>query len=462
MKTVNLSEKSQKILLRIISLVLLMEMLDVTVLNTALPQIAISLKVNPIRLKEILTIYFLTLGVFITVSGWVADRFGEKQAMLFAIALFTASSIGCGLAINLPMLVVFRLLQGIGGAFLMPVGRQIMVRVFSGFERMKAMAKINIVTLLGLALGPLIGGALTTYANWRWIFFVNIPVGALAFYLIYRFLPSIREKQKTQFDLMGFILIGIFLGTLLYLLDVLIDPTIGLHLKIFLFALSVSCLFIYIFYAKRFASPLISLKLFSQRGFSLASIGSFLSRLTLTTQPFLIPLLLQTGYGYTAMKSGLFTVPTILATLIAMFFMPLFAKTFNNKKLLVIVTILLFLNFISFYWQAVDLMLPLLLLQQFCIGFLMPLQTALMNNQAYEDLPPAYLSQGTSVYSVIIQASGSFGIALAALVMIAVIGFNDLQHQVPLIAFKTVFLVQSIYLFFATFVFLYQYKEATT
>lgn len=459
MQTFKLSESSKKILLRILSLVMLMEMLDVTVLNTALPQIAVSLHVNPIQLKEVLTIYFLTLGVFIPVSGWVADRFGEKKAMLFAIALFTAGSIGCGLAVNLPMLVVFRLLQGIGGAFLMPVGRQITVRVFSGIERMQAMAKVNIMTLLGLSLGPLIGGALTTYANWRWIFFVNVPVGMLGFYLIYYFLPAIREKQQTQFDLVGFILIGISLGTLLYLLDVLVDPSVGLHLKLILSAIAASSLVAYLFYANHVPSPLISLEIFRQRGFSLAAIGSFLSRLTLTTQPFLIPLLLQTAYGYTAMQAGLLTVPAILATLAAMFFMPGFAKTFNNKKLLAIVTVLLLINFISFYWQAVELMLPLLVLQQFCIGFLSPLQAAVMNTQAYDDLPTIYLSQGTSVYSAIIQASGSFGIALAALVMISVIGFNDLQHHVPLIAFQTVFLVQSIYLFLAALIFIYQCKN---
>lgn len=451
---INLPESTKKILLRIIAVVMLMEMLDATVLNTALPQIAVSLHVNPIRLKEILTVYFLSLGIFVPVSGWVADRFGEKHSMLFAISLFTASSLACGLSVNLPMLVICRLLQGIGGAFLMPVGRQIIVRVFPGIQRLHAMTQINVMTLLGLLLGPLIGGALTTYANWRWIFFVNIPIGVMGFYLIYQFLPSFRERLKERFDLVGFVLIGLSLGATLFLLDILIDFTVSPYLKLLLLVIVAGGLIAYIPYAKRAQAPLISLSLFRQGAFGQAALTSFLTRLTSTTHPFLVPLLLQAGYGYTAFHSGLFSVPVIFATLIGMVTIRRIAQRYRSKELVFSVTILIALVFASFSWQAFHLTLWLLVLQQLLIGFLLPIQTSVMNTQAYENLPAAYVSQGTSVYSGIIQVSGSFGIALAALAMIAVIGPSDLQHNVPLIAFQVIFIVQSVYSLLALWFFI--------
>jgi len=444
-----IADNIKKILLRIISLVMLMEMLDATVLNTALPQIAISLKVNPIQLKEILTIYFLSLGIFISISGWAADRFGEKQTLIFAILLFTFSSIGCGLAFNLPMLIFFRCLQGIGGAFLVPVGRQIMIRVFSGMERIHAMSKVNIMTFLGLSLGPLVGGALTTYLNWRWIFFINIPVGITSAYYVFNYLPAFREKQNTKFDFFGFIFIGIFLGSLLFLLDILIDARISYQEKLLLLLVSFCSFFIYIQYAKRASNPLISLKLFQQGNFKTIVMSSFFCRLTITALPFLIPLLLQAGYGYSAMKSGILTIPSIGGNLASVFLIPFLAKYLYNFKFLILNTVLMLIIACSFYFQAIELLLPLLIVQQFLFGFFTPIQMNILNNQAYDSLSEAYLSSGTSVYSGIIQVSGSFGIALAALCMIKVMGFNDLEHHIPLIAFKVVFLVQSIYMIFA-------------
>jgi hypothetical protein len=243
------------------------------------------------------------------------------------------------------------------------------------------------------------------------------------------------------------------------LLNTVIDPKVTALMKILLLVVAIISLIIYIQYAKRAKWPLISLKLFQQGDFKLSTIGSFFARLTLTAHPFLVPLLIQAGYGYNAFQSGLLTVPVILSTLLAMFFVPRLVKHFNNQKMLILTTLSLAITFCSFYWQAVHLNIPLLVLQQLIMGFLMPLQFGLMNNQAYESLSGVYISQGTSVYSGIIQVSGSFGIALAALVMIAVIGPNDLQHQVPLIAFKTIFIVQNIYMFSALLVFIYQYRN---
>ncbi|MBS0349653.1 MAG: MFS transporter [Proteobacteria bacterium] len=452
--TITITEQSKKILSRIISVIMLMELLDTTVLNTALPQIAHSLNVNPVSLKEVLTVYFLSLGIFIPVSGWVADYFGEKKSMLAAIILFTLSSLACGLAVNLPMLVGFRLLQGVGGAFLMPIGRQILIRVFpDSLDRIKAMAKINTITLLGLLMGPIVGGALTTYANWRWIFFINIPTGILGLLLLYYYLPQIREVTKYRFDIIGFILIGLALGSLLFLMDILIDNRIAPSWKLFLLTLAACCLILYILHARKHPQPLISLKLFHQGNFGSASACSFLSRLTTSTHPFLVPLLLQTGYGFTAFHSGLYQVPVIFSTLISFQFIPKLHKKYHPHDLLVFASCMVVFIFCSFTLQAFYLIPALLIIQQLLMGFFLPIQTALMNSQAYQNLHDVYLSQGSAFYSGVIQVSGSFGIASAALVIIGIIGPNDLGHQVPLVVFKIIFIVQSLYALLAAYLF---------
>lgn len=423
-----------------------MEMLDATVLNTAIPQIANSLHVNPIQLKEILTIYFLALGIFIPVSGWAADRFGEKKTLLFAITLFTVSSIACGLSVNLFMLTAFRFSQGVGGAFLMPIGRQIIFRTYSGPYRIQAMAQINIMAYVGLLLGPVIGGALITYFNWRWIFFLNLPIGILGYLLIQLYLPVIREKLKARFDFLGFMLIGISLGSILFLLDILLDVNISISIKLALLFTSATGLLIYVTYAKTRSHPLISPKLFKQGHFKTDALGSFLTRLTLATQPFLAPLLLQTGYAYSAMQAGLLTLPVFLSTFTVFLFLPRIFGRFNNQRLLLLNTGLVALVFCSYTLQTFNhLWLGLFVLQQMAIGVLLPIQGGLMNANTYNDLSADYATQGVTINSGIIQISGSFGIALASVTMIAVIGPNDLQHHVPLIAFRTVFIVQSLY-----------------
>ena len=459
---IDLPEKTKKILIYIIAMAMLMEMMDASVLNTSLPQMANSLHVGVIQLKIVLTIYFLSLGIFIPVSGWAADCFGEKKTMLFALFLFIASSVACGLSMNLVTLVIFRLLQGIGGAFLMPVGRHILTRVFTGTSRFKAIANVNIIALAALSLGPVIGGTLTSYANWRWIFFINIPFGLSGAYLLYRYLPVLREPSRRAFDFLGFAYIAIFLGTLLFFLDILIDRHIAVYIKIMLLTISISSLIAYLKHTKHHIAPLISTYLFRQPKFRSATIGSFLSRLTLSTTPFLVPLLLQAGYHYNAFESGLLSMPVVFGTLLGMFIMPALLKIYAKKKLLIINTLLLGVIFCSYFFQTIHLSLVTLVFQQCLMGFFSALQMPLMNVDVYDQLDERHMSEGITINSGIIQISGSFGIALAALCMVMVMGKNDLQHRVPLIAFQVVFLVQSIYLFIAIYFFAFKAKKTLT
>src|SRR3990167_7854832 len=214
---------TKRLIIAIIGLLLFMEMLDSTVLNTALPQIAKAIHNNPIELKVALTFYLLSLGIFIHISGWLADPFGAKRILQIAVVIFVVGSIGCGLSVNLANLVLFRIIQGIGGAFMMPVGRLVLLRTMGKEGIVLATPKVATIGLIGSSIGPVIGGALTTYLSWRWIFFLNIPVGILMQWSISRFFPDIPPEKTEPFDFFGFVLFGAGLALLLFSLDVIVD-----------------------------------------------------------------------------------------------------------------------------------------------------------------------------------------------------------------------------------------------
>lgn len=445
-----LSDSSKNTLLMIVAIAMGMEMLDANILNTSLPQIAHSLQVNPIQLKAALTTYLLSLGIFVPVSGWLSDRIGEKHTLMLAIIIFVLSSIGCGLSHNLPMMVFFRLCQGIGGAFLMPVGRLILIRIFQGQALVVAIAKVSGYAVLGSLLGPVIGGALTTYLHWRWIFFINIPVGFIGLYLVYYHLPIFRERLKQPFDLPGFLLIGFGLGALLFLLDKIPEGNFNLIGKYLLFVFIIGAFLGYYWHARYAKNPLIRLDILKQKYFMTGAIGSLLARLTLSAQSFLVPLLLQTGYGYSALHASFFLIPQSIGILLNKPVVTRLLKYFGHKRLLFNNTLLLTLLLFSYVLQTITLMPMLLLFQQLVIGFAMSLHFTVMNSYTYDHLPEAYVSDGSSFYSGVIQVSSSFGIALAALVMLGVIGnTQNLHYNVPLHAFAVVFVVQTIYLMVA-------------
>ena len=201
------------LIIRIISVIFFMEIFDAGVLNTSLPQIAKSLHQNPIDLKAAITTYVLSLGIFIPVSGWCTDRIGEKKTLYIAITTFTLGSIGCALAMNLTTLVCFRLLQGVGGGFLMPVARLVLIRAFGGAHASEAMSRIGLVNVFAMLMAPIVGGLVTTYVHWRCIFIINVPVGLWALYYIHRYLPFLGGHQYMPFDFRGFMLVGAGLGS---------------------------------------------------------------------------------------------------------------------------------------------------------------------------------------------------------------------------------------------------------
>ncbi len=456
-----LSKTTKRASIYIIAVTMLMELLDATVLNTSLPQIAKSLHSNPINLKIVITTYLLTLGIFIPVSGWLVERIGERATLFIAVSIFLLSSIGCGLSVNLIMLTVFRLCQGMGGAFLAPVGRLVLLRVYGRNNTIQAMARVSTFTILGLVLGPILGGAITTYLGWRWIFFINIPLGLLGILLIYLYLPRLSERHIKPFDFLGFILIGGALGLVLFFLDVVVQPTFSLIEKLSVLLIATLLTLAYVWHTQKAKHSLLDFSVFKNRTFKLTTFGSLTARATLNTPPFLIPLMLQASYGYSALQAGLFMVPSMLGALVSRLFITKWVNTFGHQKLLLCNTTAMMILYITFSINAFHLSPTLLIIQQLFFGFGMGLQFTAMNSLVYKNLNEKQINRGTSIYSAVVQLSASFGIAFAALIMITVIGADQLSHHIPLIAFKVVFFVQDLLMLISLLLF-YRLKRIET
>src|SRR6266404_3145501 len=299
----------------LVAVAFFMESLDTTILNTAVPAIAKALAVAPLSMKAVLSSYTLSLAVFIPISGWMADRFGTRRVFASAIGLFTVGSLLCGISTNINMLVACRVLQGMGGAMMVPVGRMTMVRTFPKSELIRAMSFVAIPSLVGPMLGPVVGGLIVHYLHWSVVFFVNLPVGLAGLYLVWRFLPDYRKDKTHPLDIMGLILFGSGVGLLSYVLEVFGENSLG-NLEILgLLALSALLLVAYGVNATHNRHPLLQLGLFRLRTFRAAVGGSFFSRLGLGGIPFLFPLLYQIGLGYSAIQSGLLVMPQALAAM---------------------------------------------------------------------------------------------------------------------------------------------------
>src|SRR3989454_8642479 len=272
-------ESVKRLLPWLVAVAFFMEALDTTILNTAVPTVAAALKVAPLSMKSVLASYTLSLAVFIPVSGWVADRYGTRRVFSSAIALFTLGSFLCGISTNIHMLVACRILQGLGGAMMVPVGRLTIVRTFARSELVRAMAFVAIPGLIGPLLGPLAGGLIVGYLHWRMVFFVNLPIGLLGLYLVYRHLPDYRTESTDRLDSIGLILFGCGIALLSYVLEVFGEHTLSGRAMLGLLVISAASLTGYGLRANRTEFPLLRLSLFRIRTFRASVSGSFFTRL---------------------------------------------------------------------------------------------------------------------------------------------------------------------------------------
>jgi EmrB/QacA subfamily drug resistance transporter len=400
----------------VVATALFMEQLDSTIVNTAVPTMAASLHVTPLSLKAVVTSYILSLAVCIPVSGWMADRFGTRRVFSTAVAIFTFSSILCGLSINAPMLVAARILQGIGAAMMMPVGRLTIVRTFPKSELLAAMNFVIIPALIGPLLGPTVGGIIVHWLSWREIFFVNVPVGLAALFLIHRHMPDYHGDAPRPLDVTGLILFGSGAALLSWLLEIFGEHHIDVTSGLVLLLLSLSLLGGYGWHAGQTAFPLLRLSLFRVRTFRVSVVGGFITRLGIGGLPFLLPLLYQLGLGLPAWQSGLMMMPSAAAAMGMKFLATRLLARFGYKQILIINTVMIGVTISMFSLVEPATPLVLIVLLSLCMGFFNSLQFSSMNSMAYADIETTDSSMASTIASSMQQMSMSFGLACGTLI----------------------------------------------
>ncbi len=408
------SESSKRLLPWLVAVAFFMESLDTTILNTAAPAMAEALKVVPLSIKAVLSSYTLSLAVFIPISGWMADRFGTRRVFASAIGIFTLGSFLCGISSNIHVLVACRVLQGCGGAMMVPVGRLTIVRTFAKSELIRAMSFVAIPGLIGPMLGPIAGGLIVGYLQWRIIFFVNIPIGLAGLCMVYLHLPDYREESN-PLDMLGLILFGSGIALLSYVLEVFGEHTLSVTEILGLLAISLALLAGYGLHATRTAFPLLDLSLFRIRTFRASVSGSFFTRLGIGGIPFLLPLLYQVGLGFTPIQSGLLMMPQAISAMSLKMTMPRILARFGYRGVLVSNTLIL--GMLIFFFADIGVRTPIWLIvaQAFCFGFFSSLQYTSMNTLVYADVTGPQTSSASTIASTMQQMSMSFGVATASL-----------------------------------------------
>jgi EmrB/QacA subfamily drug resistance transporter len=398
----------------IIATALFMEQLDGTVLATALPAMAADLHEDPVALKLALTSYLLSLAVFIPLSGWAADKFGARRVFRAAIGVFTLGSILCGFSHNLTEIVAARIFQGVGGAMMVPVGRLVLLRTAPRHELVRAMAWLTIPALVGPLIGPPLGGFLATYADWRYIFWINVPIGLLGAALTTRFIPDLKEENVRPLDVTGATLSGVGLSCIVFGFTILGRGFAPPLIEAAIIGTGVVALAAYIGHARRAPHPIIDLSLLKIPTFSAAIYGGFLFRIGLGAVPFLLPLLLQVGFGLSAQDSGMLTFVAAAGAMIMKTTAQPILKRFGFRRVLLVNTVIAsgflvanaFFTPLTPHWTIMMMLLV--------GGFFRSLQFTALNALCYADVPQESMSNATSFAAVGQQLSLSTGVAIGA------------------------------------------------
>lgn len=397
----------------ILAVALFMEMMDSTVIATSLPAIAADIGAEPIELKLAMTAYLVALAIFIPISGWMADRYGARNVFRWAIFAFMIGSIACAMANSLPSFVGARFFQGMGGSMMSPLARLVLVRSTEKKDLVSAMAWLTMPALMGPVLGPPIGGFLTTFLSWHWIFWINIPIGAAGIVAATIFLPRTGYRAQTKLDWIGFILVGVCFSGILFGLSVISLPALPPIIGIMAVVIGTVSGILFVRHAKRTEQPLFNLKILSNPMFRISLIGGSVFRTGYGAMPFLLPLMLQIGFGLTPFEAGSIIFVAAVGAIAAKMVAQRFFAALGFRTLLIITSVLsavlLAINGTFSPETSVIFIMTILFLS----GFVRSIFFTGANALAYSELSTEDAGDATGMMAVSVQLSFALGVALA-------------------------------------------------
>jgi EmrB/QacA subfamily drug resistance transporter len=408
-----------------------MHQFDGAVIATALPSMAASLHEDPVRLNLAITTYLLALAVFVPVSGWMADRFGARRVFMAAIVIFTVSSVLCGIAHSLLELVLYRVLQGIGGAMMTPVGRVIVLKSVPKLQLVQAMNYITIPAVLGPLLGPSVGGFIVTYFSWPWIFFINLPIGFAGIFMVRIFIPEVHAEEVARLDRRGFALIGMAVAGLVFGFEAIGRGVVSAPIILASIAAGAMCSGFYLIHARQATDPIIDLSLMRIRTFAASLLGGGLFYLTTTSSVFLLALLLQLGFGFSAFQAGLMTLASAVGSVTMRFTFHLLLQPLGFRRLLIgnaLVTAAFLIGCGLFRVTTPYAVIVAVLLIG---GFSRSVHFTAAQSLGYAEIPAAVFSRATSFLAMAQQLAQSFGVGLVALVVHLSLTWHDRVAIVP-------------------------------
>ncbi|AMQ56200.1 MFS transporter [Algoriphagus sanaruensis] len=439
MNQAEISPEIKRVLPVILATAIFMQMLDSTILNTSLPAIALDLNESPLNMQNAIISYVLTVALLMPISGFVADKFGTKRTFILSLFLFALGSLFCSVSQNLTQLVLSRVLQGIGGSLMTPVGRLTLIKTYPKNELVKAMNYAIVPALIGPVLGPLVGGYLVDYLSWHWIFLINLPIALLGILLSFRFLPDFHSSSL-NFDLKGFLIFA----TASLLLSISLEAlgnSVQLSPILATLSLGLVLLFVYYKHAKKRENPIFPLNLFQVRTFRVGILGNLATRIGISSVPLLLPLMIQIAYQESAVISGWIVAPMALTAMFGKSVVIQILNRFGYRATLMTNTLII--GFLicclgmpginhSIYW-----LLPIIGI----LGFFNSIQFTSMNSISIADLRDYHTSSGNSLVSVNQQLAIGFGVAFGLIVLKLFEGDSSLIHGEIHLAFRYTFWV---------------------
>ncbi|MEP6868585.1 MAG: DHA2 family efflux MFS transporter permease subunit [Novosphingobium sp.] len=412
--------QSYRVIALVVAFALFMQQLDATVLTIALPAMSRDLNVPATALSLALTSYLVALAIFIPASGRMADRFGSRSVFCAALVIFVTGSVACAQSTSISFLIASRFLQGLGGAMMMPVGRLVLLRTVPREDLVVALSWLVMPALVGPILGPPIGGLIVTYFDWRWIFYINVPIGILGLIFALAIIPEVRSEAPSQFDWIGFILSGLALACLVFGLELASHPVRPVVVVILLGGGAMLAA-AYIRHARVIANPVLDLSLLKIPTFKLSVAAGSLTRITQGAQPFLLPLMFQLGFGLSAAATGMITMSSAIGAIAMKPMAPRIIQRFGYRNSLTVAGIAASLGYASCAFfrpgSSIAVMIAVLLASGFFMSFLFTGYNAI----AFADVEKSRMSAATSFYATFQQLSLSFGICLA----VAALGLAD-------------------------------------